>query len=124
LRGDPSDNVPGVPSIGEKTAQKLVSKYDNLENLYADIKEGKKIDVSPRILALLKEFEDQAYFSRHLVSIQKDVPLTFDLKEAEFNSPSQEQLIPLLEELGFTSLIPKIFVIPRGAKTKREDKEY
>jgi len=110
LRGDPSDNVPGVPSIGEKTAQKLVSKYDNLENLYADIKEGKKIDVSPRILALLKEFEDQAYFSRHLVSIQKDVPLTFDLKEAEFNSPSQEQLIPLLEELGFTSLIPKIFV--------------
>ena len=110
LRGDPSDNVPGVPSIGEKTAQKLVSKYDNLENLYKNIKEGKKIDVSPRILAQLKEFEDQAYFSRHLISIQKDVPLTFDLKDAEFSPLSQEKLIPLLEQLGFTSLIPKIFV--------------
>jgi len=109
LRGDPSDNVPGIPSIGEKTAQKLISQYHDLDTLYRNIREGKKIDVSPRVLEKLKKFEKQAYFSRHLVTIQDNVPLQFKLEEAKYTPPQKEKLMPLLEKLGFTSLIPKIF---------------
>lgn len=120
LRGDPSDNVPGIPSIGEKTAQKLISQYHDLDTLYQNIKEGKKINVSPRILEKLKKFEKQAYFSRHLVTIQLNVPLQFKLEEAKYTSPQKEKLVPLLEKLGFTSLIPKIFAPLSKANSKTE----
>ena len=109
LRGDPSDNVPGVPSIGEKTAGTLIKEFGTLENLYKKIKDGEKIKVSPRILEKLKNNEDQAYFSRHLVTIQKDVKIKFDLEKAKLDPPPKDKLISLLNELGFRSLIPRIF---------------
>ena len=109
LRGDPSDNVPGVPSIGEKTASTLIKEFGTLDNLYKKIKDGEKIKVSPRILEKLKNYEDQAYFSRHLVTIQKDIKIKFDLEKAKLNPPPKDKLISLLNELGFRSLIPKIF---------------
>ena len=109
LRGDPSDNVPGVPSIGEKTASTLIKEFGTLDNLYKKIKDGVKIKVSPRILEKLKNYEDQAYFSRHLVTIQKDIKIKFDLEKAKLDPPPKDKLISLLSELGFRSLIPKIF---------------
>jgi len=111
LRGDPSDNVPGVPSIGEKTASTLIKEFGTLDNLYKNIKDGEEIKVSQRILEKLKNNEDQAYFSRHLVTIQKDVKIKFDLEKAKINPPPKDKLISLLNELGFRSLIPKIFDI-------------
>jgi len=111
LRGDPSDNVPGVPSIGEKTASTLIKEFGTLDNLYKKIKDGEKIKVSQRILEKLKDNEDQAYFSRHLVTIQKDVKIEFDLEKAKLNPPPKDKLVSLLNELGFRSLIPKIFDI-------------
>lgn len=109
LRGDPSDNVPGVPSIGEKTASTLIKEFGTLDNLYKKIKDEEKIKVSPRILGKLKDYEDQAYFSRHLVTIQKDMKIRFDLEKAKLNPPSKDKLTSLLNGLGFRSLIPKIF---------------
>jgi len=109
LRGDPSDNVPGVPSIGEKTASTLIKEFGTLDNLYKKIKDGEKIKVSPRILEKLKNYEDQAYFSRHLVTIQKDIKIKFDLEKAKLNPPPKDKLVSLLSELGFRSLISKIF---------------
>jgi DNA polymerase-1 len=111
LRGDPSDNVPGVPSIGEKTASTLIKEFGTLDNLYKTIKDGGEIKASPRILGKLKDNEDQAYFSRHLVTIQKDVKIEFDLEKAKLNPPPKDKLVSLLNELGFRSLIPKIFDI-------------
>jgi len=111
LRGDPSDNVPGVPSIGEKTASTLIKEFGTLDNLYKKIKDGGKIKASQRILEKLKDNEDQAYFSRHLVTIQKDVKIEFDLEKAKLNPPPKDKLVSLLNELGFRSLIPKIFDI-------------
>ncbi len=111
LRGDPSDNVPGVPSIGEKTATTLIKEFGTLDNLYKKIKDGEKIKVSPRILEKLKNYEDQAYFSRHLVTIQKDIKIKFDLEKAKLNPPPKDKLVSLLSELGFRSLISKIFDI-------------
>jgi len=119
LRGDPSDNVPGVPSVGEKTARELIKAFGSLDNLYQQLKEvssvkelvskNKKIKISPRIFEKLKDFEEQAYFSRHLVLIEKNVPLDFTLKETEFEIPDKEKLISLLGKLGFHSLVSKIF---------------
>jgi len=111
LRGDPSDNVPGVPSIGEKTASTLIKEFGTLDNLYEKIKGGEKIKVSQRILEKLKDNEDQAYFSRHLVTIQKDVKIEFDLEKAKLIPPPKDKLVSLLNELGFRSLIPKMFNI-------------
>jgi len=109
LKGDPSDNVPGVPSVGEKTASGLIKEFKTLDNLYKNIKQEGKIKVSPRILEKLKNFEDQAYFSRHLVIIQKDLKLKFNLEEAKFDSLPKDKLVSLLNKLGFQSLIPRIF---------------
>ncbi len=111
LRGDPSDNVPGVPSIGEKTASTLIKEFGTLDNLYKKIKDGAKIKVSQRILEKLKNYEDQAYFSRHLVTIQKGIKIKFDLEKAKLNPPPKDKLTSLLNGLGFRSLIPKIFDI-------------
>lgn len=111
LRGDPSDNIPGVPSIGEKTASTLIKEFGTLDNLYKTIKDGGKIKASQRILEKLKDNEDQAYFSRHLVTIQKDVKIEFNLEKAKLNPPPKDKVVSLLNELGFRSLIPKIFDI-------------
>jgi len=114
LRGDPSDNVPGVPSIGEKTASTLIKEFGTLDNLYKKIKDGEKIKVSSRILEKLKNNEDQAYFSRHLVTIEKGVKIKFDLEKAKISPPTKDKLISLLNELGFRSLIPKIFDLEKN----------
>jgi len=120
LRGDPSDNVPGVPSIGEKTASTLIKEYKTLDNLYKKIKDGETIKASPRILEKLKAFEDQAYFSRHLVTIQKDVDIEFDLGKAKLDPPPKDEVISLLNKLGFRSLIPKIFDFEENVSSVNE----
>ncbi len=120
LRGDPSDNVPGVPSIGEKTASSLIKECGTLDNLYEKIEHGEKIKVSPRILEKLKTFKDQAYFSRHLVTIQKDVDIEFDLEKAKLDSPTKDEVISLLNKLGFRSLIPKIFNLEENISSAKE----
>jgi len=120
LRGDPSDNVPGVPSIGEKTASTLIKEAGTLDNLYKKIKDGETIKTSPRILEKLKTFEDQAYFSRHLVTIQKDVDIEFDLEKAKLDPPPKDEVISLLNKLGFRSLIPKIFDFEENVSSVKE----
>ena len=108
LKGDPSDNVLGVPKIGEKLAQKLIKEFKSLDNLYKAIEENKKIEVSPFILENLKKYKDQAYFSQQLVTILKDVDIDVNLKKAVYQKPPLT-LVPLFKKLGFNSLIRKIF---------------
>jgi len=120
LKGDPSDNIPGVPSVGEKTALELIKKFNNLDNLYQQLKESSTvkdlisknpgIKISPRIFKQLKDFEDQAYFSRHLVLIERKISLEdFNLEQAKFQIPDKKNLKNLLSKLGFHSLLSKIF---------------
>lgn len=119
LRGDPSDNVPGVPGIGEKTAQKLISSYHNLDNLYKAIQKGKVKEVSPRIIDLLKQYKEQAYFSQHLVTIKQDVAINFDLSRAQWQPPIQDKLAPFLKKLGFYRLLQRIFPESDNSSTKQ-----
>ncbi len=113
LRGDPSDNIPGVPGIGEKTAIKLIREFKTLENLY--LKLGKDplfkrelINISPRLLLKLKENKKQAFLSRSLVEIIRDVPIDFELKECRFKDYNKEAVEQYFKKLGFHSLIRRL----------------
>ena len=111
LKGDPSDNVVGVPGVGEKTALKLIKEFNSLDNLYLALQnQAPEIEnLNSKLKERLIKNKDQAYFSRHLVAIEKGVDLNFQLEESAFKPPPEEQLTPLLQKLGFQSLIKRMF---------------
>ena len=121
LKGDPSDNIPGVAGVGEKTSQKLIQEFNNLDNLYKQIEEGKTGSLSAKIIQKLKENKEQAYFSRHLVSINREAEIDVDLESSWFKPPKEEKLKPILKKLGFESLIARIFSFS-GEKNKISEK--
>ncbi|MDD3887646.1 MAG: DNA polymerase I [Patescibacteria group bacterium] len=109
LRGDPSDNIPGVKGIGEKTAVKLLQEYGNLEKLYKALESGKKVEVvKPRIIDLLIKNKEQAFLSQRLAKIITDINFNFDLEKCDLKDYDREKVIKLFQELGFKSLINRL----------------
>ncbi|MEK9181685.1 MAG: DNA polymerase [Patescibacteria group bacterium] len=88
LRGDPSDNIVGIKGIGEKTATILITTFGTIEEIYKTIKKDeesfKKVGISPRIMELIKNNEEEALFSKTLATIQTDAPLNFSLPAQSF----------------------------------------
>lgn len=108
LKGDASDNIPGVRGIGEKTASDLVKQFGTIEEIYKKLKKG-LIKISEAVVGKLKQGEEDAYFSKELARIKVDVPLEFDLAEAEFNKNiSQDVIQQTFLKFGFTSLLKRI----------------
>lgn len=103
LKGDPTDNIPGVPGIGEKTAIELIKKFGTLKNLYQNISELK-----PKLKEILIQNKEQAFFSRDLSEIHKSVPIDFNLKECQWSNYNKEKATQALENLNFYSLIPRL----------------
>lgn len=103
LRGDPSDNIPGVAGIGDKTAAELVSKYGSIENIYEHLEELPK-----RAQTRLRDHKEDALFSRQLATIKCDVPVDFELSQASFSGYNPEDARALFEKFEFRSLIPRI----------------
>lgn len=101
LVGDTSDNVPGVKGVGEKTAQKLLQEYGDLDEILA--RAGDLTAKRPREALLANA--DNARLSRELVTIMKDVPVEFDLAAMQLKEPDTPALVPLLTELEFYSLV-------------------
>ncbi|MGE5391137.1 MAG: DNA polymerase I [Deltaproteobacteria bacterium] len=101
LMGDPSDNIPGVPGIGAKTAVKLIKEYGSLENLYEHLDEitGKKL------VEKLAENRELAYTSRHLATIVRDIELDYQLEDFVVKEPEWERLVETYRRMGFNSLI-------------------
>lgn len=109
LRGDPSDNIPGVPGIGEKTATDLLQKFNSLDELYKYVEEeGEKKDIKPRIVNLLLENKENAYLSRDLATIQTDVEIDFNLEDSKFGNFSKDEVYELFSKLEFKTLIPRL----------------
>jgi len=110
LKGDPSDNIPGVSGIGEKTAINLIKLFGSLENLYQEIKEGtKKVkELKPAIKDKLVQYKDQAFFSRMLSEIRKDAPLDFNFEKCQWGGYNKEKLIQIFKNLEFYSLISRL----------------
>ncbi|WP_404329507.1 DNA polymerase I [Mesobacillus maritimus] len=104
LMGDASDNIPGVPGVGEKTAIKLLKEFDTLENLLGSVEKvsGKKLQEK------LQEFKEQAIMSKQLATITKEAPVKLELSELEYEGYQKEELVKLFKELGFNSLIEKV----------------
>ena len=105
LRGDPSDNIPGVKGIGEKTAVGLIKQLGSLKNLYQKLDEAK---VSPRILDLLKTQKDEAFLSKKLVTIKTDLKTNFKLKDAVLQPIDKDKVRELFSRLEFHSLFNKL----------------
>lgn len=103
LRGDPSDNIPGVKGIGEKTASTLIQKYSTLENIYKNLDE-----VPEKVREKLKQSKKIAFLSRKLSEIKKDIPLKFSLEDAIVSDYDKNKVIKIFQELGFKSLLSRI----------------
>ena len=100
LSGDTSDNVPGVPGIGPKTALDLIQKFGTLDELYARLDAVSSAKQRERLLA----YKDQALLSRRLVTIDRQVPLTFEAPAFKVESPDEKALGELFQKLEFHQL--------------------
>ena len=109
LRGDPSDNIPGVTGIGEKTAIELLKEFGSLDNLYQEIKEEsqKAQKIKPAVLQKLKDYKEQALLSRDLAQINKQAPVELNLKERQWGQYQPQVVKKALERFEFYSLVPK-----------------
>jgi DNA polymerase I len=101
LSGDSSDNVPGIPKVGPKTAQKLILEHGTLEQVLACTDQIK----TPKLRANLEEFADQARLSRELVTIKLDVPVEIDFDRCRYAPPDPERLAPVYEKLNFRQFL-------------------
>ena len=108
LMGDASDNIPGVPGIGEKTAMALVQKYRSIDEIYRLLPE---LDAKPGVIKKLTEGEESARQSYHLATILTDAPLEFTPQDNLRKAPS-DALYPLLMRLEFHKLIEKMGLKP------------
>ena len=113
LRGDPSDNIKGIKGVGEKTAQILISNFGTIEEIYKKIKKDEnvfiKAGISPRMIELLKNNEEEALFSKTLAKIRTDAPIDFRIPEKTFWENADlkkiEQVFSLFE---FRSLFARL----------------
>lgn len=114
LWGDPSDNVPGVPGIGEKTSKALINQFGSLENLVNNLDQIKNVRLKEKI----ENHIEQLKLSRELVTLEKDLDLKFNIEDFEITEPNLEELIPLYEELEFSSLLSDY--VKKQDKTKHK----
>src|SRR3989338_10743957 len=111
LRGDPSDNIKGVPGIGEKTATELITKFGSIEKVYTALKKKKgeeaflKKGIKARVIELLKKHEEDARFSKSLATIRLDAPIAFALPENVWRENIDAQkMLTMCDEFGFRTL--------------------
>ncbi|MCX7883855.1 MAG: DNA polymerase I [Caloramator sp.] len=104
LMGDSSDNIPGVPGVGEKTALKLLHEYKTLENIFnnTDSISGKKLKES------LIKYKEQAFLSKRLATIERNVPIDIDLKKIKTEDCDVSRIKEIFSKLEFNSLMNKI----------------
>jgi len=128
LRGDPSDNIVGIKGIGEKTATLLIRKFGSLENMYRALKKDRNLflkeGLTERVVGLLEEGEEEAFFSKVLAQIRLDAPIKFKVPERTFSEtfdPGEAR--ELFSELGFRSLLARLAELFPERKGATENKE-
>lgn len=104
LMGDTSDNIPGVPGIGEKTALKLLHQFESIDNLLANREQVSR----PRERELLTEYAEQALASKRLATICCDVPIAVDYEACRYTEPDKKAVIEVFNELEFSSLAARV----------------
>ncbi|HKE36214.1 MAG TPA: DNA polymerase I [Candidatus Baltobacteraceae bacterium] len=104
LKGDPSDNLPGIPGVGEKTATKLLQAAGSLDALV----ERPELAGNPKLQKLVEEYGEQARLCRAVSVVRRDLPLSVDWEESRYQLPPDAELYPLYSELEFKSLLAKL----------------
>lgn len=115
LMGDSADNIPGIPSVGQKTAAKLLTEYDSLEGI---LKNADKI--KGKLGEKVREFGDQGIMSKSLAKIIIDVPIDFNEKDLEKKEPDEMALESLLQELEFKSLSRRLLKREKDLKKPKD----
>jgi DNA polymerase I len=133
LRGDPSDNIVGIPGIGEKTGQELIAAFGSIEDMYTKLKKNEaafeKAGIKKRIVELLKEHEEEALFSKMLATIRRDAPIHFALPDKPWREQVDMQKVQdFFAELEFRTLGVKIAEVlsldlPEGEEMQADPQE-
>ncbi len=118
LMGDSSDNIPGVPGVGEKTALKLLIEYGSIEKVYESLDKitAKKLNEN------LTLNEEKAYMSRDLATIIRDVPITITIADLAYDGPDMDRVEEIYRELKFTTLLEKI--APGASEEPQEEIDF
>ena len=111
LSGDKSDNIPGVPGVGDKTATTLIQKFGHLENILAHLDEI----VPPKIQEAIRQKSEQTLQSKRLATIVTDIPLDIDLESCRAHQIDRAKVVELFRELEFRSLLNKLPIPPNAA---------
>lgn len=106
LSGDSSDNIPGVPGIGDVNAKYLVKNYGTIEDIYKNIDKIEKKFLKEKLI----QNKDNAYLSKKLVTIDTNVPLKIEIQQLKIGERNSEKIIKLFSELGFKNLLKKITI--------------
>ena len=104
LKGDPTDNIPGVPGVGEKTAAKLVAQFGDLDSLYARVDEVKPEKLRDKLV----EHREPVFRGRELTTIVRDLPVTLDLEAARLADYDRDTVLRLFREYEFRTLIERL----------------
>ena len=105
LMGDTSDNIPGVSGIGEKTAFSLIQKFKSIENIYENIDDS---SISKGVRTKLTEGKEDAFNSKFLATIDRNVPIDFNIEDCIIKEYNNKLLVPLFTNLNFTSFLKKL----------------
>ncbi len=119
LRGDPSDNIPGITGIGDKTAIQILLEFTSLDNLYKEVEKDTKKSktLKPNLLQKIKDYKDQAFTSQKLAQMDNTAPIDFSLKEVEFKGFDKEKAKKVLESLEFFTLVDKFLNLNEKKKS-------
>ena len=104
LTGDTSDNIPGVPGIGDKTARELIAAHGDIDSIYRNLEAIKK----PSVVEKLREGKDLAYLSKDLATLRLDITCSVAMEDASLKAPDLKTLRRLFRELEFTALYKEI----------------
>jgi len=110
LRGDPSDNIPGVSGVGEKTAISLIKGFGTLENLYKELEQNseKAKELKESLKKRLLDYKDQALVSRMLAEINQSAPIEFNLEKCRWGSYNKDRVVQLFKSYEFKTLIDRL----------------
>ncbi len=119
LRGDPSDNIPGVKGIGEKTAVELLQKFGSLEKVYAALEQK---TIRPKVAELLRTYKKDALLGKQLVELKREVPLAVELADCKVKDPDTQKLRELFENFEFKNLVKRLDegTVDKTQTTKRK----
>jgi len=120
LKGDSSDNIPGIPGIGEKTAKTLIQKFGTLENIIENANQIENKSIREKIL----KYQDQARLSKMLAVIKRDIALGLEFQKIGYQGPDYEELRNIFRKYEFKKLLDKIPIPESDGKNIKKTNDY